>query len=197
MTKILIPKIIEKLELNKDCWIAGGAPLTFVQGKSLARHQDIDIYYNSEQALMEHMKRLNVEYGIIASDEYNGKTFTAYHNYYLMKYRLNLIAFKFMPTPKETIDTFDLTPAQIAIDHMGNIIYGETTLEDISNKEMNFVDFDNTFADRVDWLIDQRHMNEVQANENAWQFIKIRLNKYTNKGFTPGWTVAEQMLAFE
>lgn len=197
MTKILIPKIIDKLELNEDCWIAGGAPLTFILGKPLTRQQDIDIFYNSEQAMLEHMKRLSAKYGVLSEDAYNGKTFTAYHNYYLIKYKLNMIAFKYRPSPEETLDTFDLTVAQIAIDHEGTFIYGGKTLEDVSNKEMNFVNFEDTFASRVDWLMDNQDMNEKTANKNAWQFIKLRLAKYTDKGFTPGWTVAEQMLAFE
>lgn len=197
MTNLYIPKIFDKLLLDETCWIAGGAPLTFYQGKALETYQDIDIYYDSEDAMKKHMERLTTIFKLAIDEAYIGSTWTAYHNYILIKYKLNIIGFSFSAGPQETIDGFDLTNVQVAIDHNKKMYYGKDTKTDIAKGEMNFVNFEKSYEDRYNFYIDKGVHQAGVAKAHTWKTIKNRVEKYANRGWTPGWTIAEQLLAFE
>ena len=111
-------------------WIAGGSIRRAMFGQPL--DCDIDIFFSDEKQLFRFRSWCNERARKLYKNDFN----TSYEmNMAFAKVKVQLITFKFFPTPDAVIDDFDFTLCQTLFD--GNVIHTtETALKDIEARSI-------------------------------------------------------------
>lgn len=122
------------IKLVRGCWLAGGAIRRWYSGEP--QHGDFDIFFADRASIVNFLhanKHIMGKELVLESEE-------------LLVYRLEngrtiqLILDFGTKTPQETIDKFDFTICQFALDHTGEIISTPASQRDVENKKLRIVE---------------------------------------------------------
>lgn len=111
---------------NIKCWIAGGVLRDYFAKDPMVT--DCDMFFPNEEEFIKARKFLKDNGGLTTWESENGmKVNYKDSTFDLVKFYAN--------SPEETIDKFDFTVSQIAIDG-DHIYYGDTTFDDLKEKKL-------------------------------------------------------------
>jgi hypothetical protein len=111
---------------NINCWIAGGVLRDYFAKEPMVT--DCDVFFPNEGEFDKAKQFFKDNGGLTTWESENGMKV----NY--KDSTFDLVKF-YAPNPEATIDKFDFTVSQIAIDGK-NIYYGETTFQDLKEKKL-------------------------------------------------------------
>ena len=116
----------ELKEANINCWLAGGALRDYFAGVVIKT--DYDLFFPNDDEYQKCAKYFKEKEAIVIWESDNG-----------MKVKYNKRKFdlvkKFFPGPQETINEFDFTVSQFAVD-TEKVYYGETSFIDLAKRQL-------------------------------------------------------------
>lgn len=132
--KIILSKLYKN---NVLCWVAGGSVRDyFSSNNSKLLDTDFDIFFPDDANYAMALKFFTDE-ALKVNDSIKVSKLFENENGYKIKYGDNTfdLVKKHFNSPKETIDNFDFTVSQFAVDGT-NVYYGESSFVDLSKKQL-------------------------------------------------------------
>jgi hypothetical protein len=117
-------------------WIAGGAPLRWLQRKSVNKFVDIDVWFSSKHQFEETRNRFETYSNVCCVFKSNNALtyeVTFKENRETFTRKIQLICKNFFDDANSVINSFDMTMCQVLTDGV-NFVLGENTALDIRNK---------------------------------------------------------------
>ena len=192
MIRTPLTRLTQTLDLSEHAWIAGGAARAIYEGGDLST-QDIDIFFRSTSDYKSFIRSLTVT-GRYESTGYEGQHFRFNLKLDGITYDVNAIGFNYHENPEDTMVNFDFTCTQVALLSNGDLLYTPEFARDTKARKLEYIDFDRTFGQRLEFYKSQTPFNGISAKQATIDSCMSRIVKYQKKGFTSGPTVLAKLL---